>query len=121
MLRFLADENIFPSTLQIIRSKGYDVLGIKEINFSGITDAEVIQLAQKEDRVLLTLDRHFTNIFLFPPSQTPGIVVVRVKPAVPAKVDAIVAQFLEHLKPEEVRGALSIISERGTRTFRDAL
>ncbi|MHB1418270.1 MAG: DUF5615 family PIN-like protein, partial [Bacillota bacterium] len=117
----LADENIFPSTLQLIRSKGHDVLDIKEANFYGITDAEVIQLARKEDRVLLTLDMHFTNIFLFPPSQTPGIIVVRIKPAIPAKVDVIVALFLEQLKPEEVRGALSIISERGTRTFRDAL
>jgi len=121
MLRFLADENILPSTLQLIRSEGHDVLDIKEANFKGITDAEVIQLSRKEGRILLTLDMHFTNIFLFPPSQTPGIVVIRAKPAVPAKVDAIVAQFLEHLKPEEISGALSIISERGTRSFRDAL
>jgi predicted nuclease of predicted toxin-antitoxin system len=70
MLRFLADENIFPSTLQLIRSKGHDVLDIKEANFNGITDAEVIELARKEDRVLLTLDMHFTNIFL--PFSNPG-------------------------------------------------
>jgi predicted nuclease of predicted toxin-antitoxin system len=93
----------------------------KKPALTGYNDAEVIQLAKKENRVLLTLDRYFTNIFLFPPSQTPGIVVVRVKPTVPAKVDAIVNQFIEHLKPEDVYGALSIISERGTRTFRDAL
>lgn len=47
MLRFLADENIFPSTLQLIRTKGHDVLDIKEANFNEITDAEVIQLAKK--------------------------------------------------------------------------
>lgn len=72
MLRFLADENIFPSSLQLIRTKGHDVLDIKEANFNGITDAEVIQLARKEDRILLTLDMHFTNIFLFPPFSNPG-------------------------------------------------
>ncbi|MHB1420851.1 MAG: DUF5615 family PIN-like protein [Bacillota bacterium] len=66
MIRFLADENIFPSTLQLIRSKDHDVLDIKEANFDGITDAEVIQLAIKEDRVLFSIDMHFTTYSSFP-------------------------------------------------------
>ncbi len=59
MLRFLADENIFPTTVKLIRSKGYDVLDIKEANLTSITDAEVIQRAKKEGRILLTLDMHY--------------------------------------------------------------
>lgn len=121
MLRFLADENIFPTTVKLIRSKGYDVLDIKEANLTGITDIEVIQLAKKEGRILLTLDMHFSNIFLFPPSQSPGIIVIRGKPAVPVKVDSIVARFLESLTPQAISGALTILSDKGIRTFRDAL
>jgi predicted nuclease of predicted toxin-antitoxin system len=87
MLKLLSDENIFPSTLELLRCHGLDVKDIKEMKLCGINDKEVMELARREDRPLITLDMHFSNIFLFPPSECPGIIVVRVRPAVPSKVD----------------------------------
>jgi hypothetical protein len=41
-LRYLADENIFPSTLALLRSQGLDVKDIKEMKLCGISDKKVM-------------------------------------------------------------------------------
>lgn len=111
MLKFLTDENIFPSTLQILRSYNLDVMDIKELGLTGISDREIIDLAKREGRILVSLDLHFANIFLFPPAECPGIIVIRIKPAVPAKVDRAVEDFLQRMEPQKIQNALVIIGE----------
>lgn len=115
MLRLLSDENIFPSTLALLRSHGLDIKDIKEMKLWGINDKKVMELARREDRLLITLDMHFSNVFLFPPSECPGIIVVRVRPAVPSKVDQAIKCFLQALQPEKVKNALIIVEENKFR------
>lgn len=40
---------------------------------SGAEDRAVLAAAVAEDRVLVTLDRDFTNVLIFPPESTAGI------------------------------------------------
>jgi predicted nuclease of predicted toxin-antitoxin system len=115
MLKLLSDENIFPSTLGLLRCHGLDVNDIKEMKLCGINDKEVMELARREDRLLITLDMHFSNIFLFPPSECPGIIVVRVRPTIPSKVDQAIKCFLQALHPEKVKNALTIVEENKFR------
>lgn len=59
-----------------LRSKEHDI----KIVPSGIGNSEVIQLARKEQRVLLTHDVHFSNILLYPPKQHSGIIRIKIHP-----------------------------------------
>lgn len=52
MLKFLADENVFPSTLHILRSHNFDVKDIKELGLTEISDQAVMDLAKKEGRII---------------------------------------------------------------------
>ncbi|MDK2855976.1 MAG: hypothetical protein PWQ86_1189 [Bacillota bacterium] len=113
MLKFLTDENIFPSTVEILRAHNLDVINIKELRLAGMGDREIMDLAKREGRILISLDLHFANIFLFPPGECPGIIVIHIKPAVPAKVDRAMERFLQRMDSEkiEIKKALVIISE----------
>lgn len=111
MLKLLTDENVFPSTVEILRSHHFDVTDIKELGLIGIGDREIMDLAKRERRIVVSLDLHFANIFLFPPSECPGIIVLRIKPAVPAKVDRAIERFLQRMDPEKIKNALVIVSE----------
>ncbi len=61
-LKFLTDENIFPSLVNALRSKSYNVKDIKEEKLLGISDSEALKLAFKENRVVITHDKDFANI-----------------------------------------------------------
>ena len=56
--KLLADENIPRSVIVKLRSKGYDVLSIWESS-PGISDGEVVQLAVKTGRAIITFDKDF--------------------------------------------------------------
>jgi len=46
--KILADENIPRTTIQSLRSLGYDVVSVWEVN-PGISDEQVVQLSIKEN------------------------------------------------------------------------
>ena len=50
---FLANENIPLKSIKILRKNGYDVKAIIE-EFPGVSDEEVLRIAKKENRIILT-------------------------------------------------------------------
>ena len=62
ILRFLADENIFPKVVTHLRKLGHDVKGILESDLSQTTDDKIIDIATKEERTIVTFDKHFGKL-----------------------------------------------------------
>ncbi len=55
---FLANENIPLRSIKVLREKGFDVKSISEC-FPGVSDKEVLILAKKEQRIVLTFDKDY--------------------------------------------------------------
>ena len=60
--KLLADLNISVATVNFFSSLGYD---IKRVSPLLKTDEEVVNLAQKEQRTILTFDKDFGEIYYF--------------------------------------------------------
>ena len=95
--RFLADENISKSFIQFLRKTGHDVKDIKEEKLFGLPDGEIIKIASKEDRVILTHDKEFGGILLNP-SKFGRIIFIRYSDQLPKN---IISKFSIHLKEKE--------------------
>lgn len=61
-MRILADENLPYELILSLRKSGHD---ISETPF-GLPDNEIIQLAKRQKRILLTQDKHFANLLIIP-------------------------------------------------------
>ena len=88
-MRLLANENFPKASVLALRENGYNVLSIGEENPS-IQDNEVIDIAIKEERLILTFDRDYGELVfkkgLKPPK---GIIYLRIdsfSPEEPAKI-----------------------------------
>ena len=58
-MRFLANENFpFEELLRRLRAAGHDVVSVGE-TMQGSKDEEVLSLAAREERVILTFDRDY--------------------------------------------------------------
>lgn len=77
-LRFITDEDVPRSTARVLRDAGFDAVDVRDVGLRGKSDAEVFKYAQQENRLLITCDMGFSNILNFPPSESHGILVVRV-------------------------------------------
>lgn len=58
MVRLLADENFPGPAVKLLRSKGLDLQWVAEFS-SGMSDEDVIELAKKQNRIIITSDKDF--------------------------------------------------------------
>jgi predicted nuclease of predicted toxin-antitoxin system len=75
-VRFLADENLDFAIVRALRGAGHDVRALAE-ETSRTVDAEVIALAAREARILLTEDKDFGWLAFVAETGTEGVILVR--------------------------------------------
>jgi len=66
-MRFLTDANVFVPMVLGLRKMGHDIFDLKEEGLDNLSDPDVFQLAQDKRRILITMDKDFSNILLYPP------------------------------------------------------
>ena len=67
MTKFLLDENVPPAIGVFLRSMNFDVVHAKESGMLGASDDQIMDLARQEERTLITFDKHFADLVLYPP------------------------------------------------------
>lgn len=114
---FLTDENIFPSIVSFLRSRRFDVKDIREQALRGAPDEKVASLAQAEQRILLTFDKHFANILRYPPPMYYGLIRIRIHPPVLDVVLGALQSFLDGFNLENIKGKLVVLEREGYRIY----
>ena len=95
-MRFLADENLPKRVIEILRAGGNDVLWARD-DCPGWTDIALIDLAESDARILLTLDKDFWQIAVQRriPLEKSGVVLFRVHPATSENLTPLLRAFIE--------------------------
>ena len=73
-MKFLIDESVEKPIVDWLRDQKYDVMYVAESS-SGITDEEVIKLANCESRILITNDKDFGELIFRQGRITQGILL----------------------------------------------
>ena len=101
--RFLLDENVPRRIYRVLKEHGYQIEYVPK----GVDDETVIKMAREKNLVLVTRDSDFADEIRYPPGSHPGIIVLRVHPAIPRLLAEKLLEALSRL--EDVRGKLIII------------
>ena len=76
-MRLLADENVPSPSVALLRAEGVDVVSVLE-DHAGMTDSDVVALARRLGRVLVTLDSDIgTRIYRDGDRPPPGVLYLR--------------------------------------------
>ena len=102
LTRFLADENIPVKTVQTLKQKGMDIASILETSH-GLRDIEVLNIANRQGRVIITFDTDFGNLVFKQKLETKGIILLRFKPKSPQQTAKAIEQLLATKTPIEKR------------------
>ena len=79
-MRFLADENVEPVTVEWLRGQGHDVPSVREAA-RGSADADLLARANAEGRVVVTYDTDFGELAYRDALPHVGIVLLRLSDA----------------------------------------
>ncbi len=94
-MRFLADENLPLPSIRLLSTAGHDVAAVA-LEWPGVPDEIVLDLAFREGRVLLTFDRDYGSLLYLRGSQPPeGIVYFRFAPSSPEEPAEYLLTLLE--------------------------
>ncbi|MEA3357809.1 MAG: DUF5615 family PIN-like protein [Thermodesulfobacteriota bacterium] len=107
-MKFLADENISPVSVSYIKGLGFDAIHVREVGLKGKSDQAVMEYALKEGRVLLTMDRDFSDVRNYPPGSHNGVIRMKLGFASPQAVNTCVELLLRQLSNRDIEGNLII-------------
>ena len=112
-MTLLADANIEASLVRWLRSQHHDVVWASELPPS-TPDAKLIELANTEERVLLTYDRDFGELVYFRGQVSQGIVLFRFDTPLQAERLAILQRRWGAIE-EQAQGQFMVVSEQNVR------
>ena len=105
-LKLLADENIPKLVIEFLADKGFDIKRAPRAS----KDEFISGIAKTEGRVILSFDRHFGNILLFPPKEHDGIVFIRIVPPLIKNVTSALSDLFNKIKPSDFKGKLFVLT-----------
>lgn len=111
MLKLLADENVAPRVVEVLRKEKFDILSIVEKKLSGASDERILKLARRQRRIILTHDKDFGNLVHRPDQKHGGVILLRLRNQSPTNVIRNLTPFLRKIKSEKVKNRLVIFQE----------
>ncbi len=106
--KLLADLNISVKTVAFLKDLGID---INRVDKSVSTDEEIVKFAKKENRVILTFDKDFGEIYYFHNDKDFTVIVLGLKNQTAESVNKYLKPFFEKVDLASIRNKLILLYE----------
>jgi predicted nuclease of predicted toxin-antitoxin system len=115
VIRFLLDMGLARSTGEYLRSRGYDVVHLRDQGLERLPDDQIVSKAQVEERAIITHDLDFGRIVALSRGAVPSIITLRLTDMTPPQVNLALDVVLREATSALERGALVTITDLGIR------
>lgn len=119
--RLLLDQMIDSEVAERLSVLGHDVIRVAEIGMARQDDAEILDRAVQERRILLTLDEHFGDWAVLPLSKHPGVIRIKADPATTERIMDVLIPFLGEHADKDFNDTLAIVRDGGARWIRTGI
>jgi predicted nuclease of predicted toxin-antitoxin system len=117
-LKVKIDEDLPRHAVQVLREHGYDAASVVEQNMGGWKDPHVWTAVQKEERILITADKGFGDIRLYPPGTHHGVLLLRPDEEGIRPVIELLQKVLDSYRLDELVKTTTVVNPRGIRLRR---
>ena len=110
----MADENVDAEVISFLRNHGFDVLDVREANFHGTTDLDLLRLAVGQQRLIVTHDGDFGMLAIRQGEPVIGIIYIRPGHISPAFTIETIRTILD--RNPEVEAPFLLVARRKATT-----
>ncbi|MCX5807404.1 MAG: DUF5615 family PIN-like protein [Proteobacteria bacterium] len=114
-MRLKLDENLSRHLKLALENLGHDVKTAAEENLLSHPDTEIAAAANKENRILFTMDIEFADLRKYPPGSHPGIVLFRPATFGPLSVNKFIIEFVRSTDLSELESCVAIVDPAKVR------
>lgn len=118
LIRFLANMNISPETVKSLRGEGWDIIRVSDLLPANASDQKVLELARKEDRVIVTQDLDFSALLALGGYGKPSLISLRLTRSDPGTVSKKLSEIVPGKEKELRQGCAITIDDRYVRIRR---
>ncbi len=98
-MNFLADAGLSLATVRWLRECGHDAVHLRELGLQRLADAEIMEKARSEGRIVLTFDLDFTDLLALGLRDSPSVIIFRLHNETPASVNPRLLAVLRERAP----------------------
>jgi predicted nuclease of predicted toxin-antitoxin system len=114
-MKFKIDQNLPAECVDLLRRAGHDALTVWQQDLGGAPDPRIVAVCQEEARALLTADLDLSDIRRYPPEDSPGFIILRLKEQTrPNQLD-LLERILPMFDTHPVAGRLWIVEATQVR------
>lgn len=117
-MKILTDVGISMTTVHALRQQGHDVVHLREEGLQRLPDPEILEKARAEKRIVLTFDLDFADLLALGVSDSPSVVIFRLRDETPASVNPRLIEVINARGKELERGALIVVEDSRYRMRR---
>lgn len=107
-MKFLADQDVWAVTTQFLRSQGHDVVTASDLELSSAEDEDLLILAQKQGRLMVTRDRDYGGL-VFVKHAGRGVVYLRISPSTIVSVHSQLLKLLASHPETDLSNAFVVV------------
>jgi predicted nuclease of predicted toxin-antitoxin system len=93
LTRLIADENIPNEVVNLLKRQGVDIVSVTKFA-SGLSDAEVLDLANTKNGIVVTFDKDFGQLIFKERRKTKGLMLLKFAPKSPQQIAKRIQQVL---------------------------
>lgn len=114
-LRFVADMNISPLTVEALAAEGMDIVRVSSLLPANASDEDVLGLARQQGRVVITQDTDFSALLALGGHDRPSLVTLRLLNTDPEVVTQRLRKVLPQVEPALRRGCAVTVEDHTVR------
>jgi len=112
------DENLPIRAVEILREHGYQTSSVVEQGMSGWNDNQLWQQVQSEGRFLITADKGFADLRVYPPGKHAGVLLLRPDQDGIRPIIELLERLLRNTNLTTLAKTTTVVTPRGIRVRR---
>lgn len=115
VLRLLGNMNISPKTITALQGHGWDIVRVSDLLPVHAPDADILELARRENRVVVTQDLDFSALVALAGLNQPSLVTLRLSDSDPDRVTERLQTVLPKIEDRLQQGCAATVEDTAVR------
>ena len=117
-MKFLLDVNIPPKLGKLLQKLGHQYRSLIEIKKITLSDIEIVEMAKRNEEIILTHDLDFGQILTFSGEPSPSVIIFRISKVNAEVFFGLLEDNLEKIEGDLLSGAIVIFKSNSIRIRR---
>lgn len=114
-MKFLLDMPVSHQLLGVLQAYGHDGVHASRIGMDRATDSELLELARREGRVIITADLDFPRLLALSLAERPGLILFRGGNYSDNEMCDLLKRTLDTAQPEDLEKSICVVDRRRVR------